>query len=81
LKFSRYFEPGSGDWDIQQQKKIFNILKPEKIGVRLSPSFMMYPAKSLSWMRGSGHNLINSYRDEFSCQYCMLADCPFRKQG
>lgn len=80
LKFSRYFEPGSGDWEIQEQNKIFNILKPEKIGVKLSPSFMMYPAKSLSWIRGSGPNLINSYRDEFSCQYCMLADCPFRKQ-
>jgi hypothetical protein len=81
LKFSRYFEPGSGDWEIREQKQIFNILKPEKIGVTLSSSFMMYPSKSLSWIRGAGHNLINSYRDEFSCQYCLLSDCPFRKQN
>jgi hypothetical protein len=79
LKFSRYFEPGSGDWGIQEQKNIFDILEPEKIGVRLNSSFMMYPAKSLSWIRGIGHNLLNSYRDELSCQYCMLRDCPFRK--
>jgi cobalamin-dependent methionine synthase I len=79
LKFSRYFEPGSGDWDIREQKQIFEILKPERIGITLNPSFMMNPAKSLSWIRGSGHNLINSYRDEFSCQYCLLTNCPFRK--
>src|SRR6056297_3672153 len=79
LKFSRYFEPGSGDWDIREQKQIFEILKPERIGITLNPSFMMNPAKSLSWIRGAGFNLINSYRDEFSCQYCMLTDCPFRK--
>ncbi|MFW6149656.1 MAG: hypothetical protein ACOC6D_07350 [Atribacterota bacterium] len=79
LKFSRYFEPGSGDWDIGEQKQIFEILKPERIGITVNPSFMMNPAKSLSWIRGSGHNLINSYRDEFSCQYCLLTNCPFRK--
>lgn len=81
LRFSRYFEPGSGDWKIQEQKQIFNMLKPEKIGVKLSSSYMMYPSKSLSWIRGAGHNLVNSYRDEFSCQYCLLTNCPFRKQG
>ena len=79
LKFSRYFEPGSGDWDIREQKQIFEILKPERIGITLNPSFMMNPTKSLSWIRGVGHHLINTYRDEFSCQYCMLTDCPFRK--
>ena len=80
LKFSRYFEPGSGDWDIREQKQIFEILKPERIGITLNPSFMMNPTKSLSWIRGAGFNLINSYRDEFSCQYCMLINCIFRKK-
>jgi len=80
LKFSRYFEPGSGDWDQREQKQIFEILKPERIGIKLNPSFMMNPTKSLSWIRGVGHHLINTYRDEFSCQYCMLNNCPFRKK-
>jgi len=80
LKFSRYFEPGSGDWDIREQKQIFEILKPERIGITLNPSFMMNPAKSLSWIRGVGHHLIHTHRDEFSCQYCMLNNCPFRKK-
>ena len=80
LKFSRYFEPGSGDWDIREQKQIFEILKPERIGITLNPSFMMSPAKSLSCIRGAGFNLINSYRDEFFCQYCILDHCQFRKK-
>jgi len=80
FELSRYFEPGSGDWDIQEQQKIFQILKPEKIGVTLNSSYMMQPAKSLSWIRGMGHNLIHSYRDEFSCQYCLLENCLFRKR-
>ena len=78
--FSRYFEPGSGDWDIQEQKMIFEILKPETIGVTLNPSCMMSPAKSLSWILGAGHNLIHSHRDEFSCQYCLMKHCLFRKR-
>jgi hypothetical protein len=80
FELSRYFEPGSGDWGIQEQMKIFQILQPEKIGVTLNSSYMMQPAKSLSWIRGMGHNLIHSYRDEFSCQYCLLENCLFRKR-
>src|SRR6056297_1320333 len=60
LKFSRYFEPGSGDWDIREQKQIFEILKPERIGIKLNPSFMMNPTKSLSWIRGIGNHLIHT---------------------
>lgn len=79
IKFSRYFEPGSGDWDIQEQKKVFEILKPERIGVTLNTSCMMFPAKSLSWIRGMGHYLKDSHRDEFSCQFCLQENCQFRK--
>lgn len=80
LNFSRYFEPGSGDWSLQEQEKIFKVLKPQKIGVTLNSSYMMSPAKSLSWIRGAGHKLLNSYRDEFSCDYCLLENCRFRKK-
>jgi len=80
LRFTRYFEPGSGDWGLKEQKTIFKVLRPQKIGVTLNSSFMMYPAKSLSWVRGAGHNLFDSYRDEFSCEYCLLENCRFRKK-
>lgn len=79
-KLTRYFEPGSGDWDIGEQKKIFQILKPEKIGVTLNDSCMMHPGKSLSWIRGMGANVVYSCREEFSCKYCMLDHCQFQKK-
>ena len=79
FQFSRYFEPGSNDWDIKEQEKIFAILEPKKIGVTLNSSYMMQPSKSLSWIRGMGYNLVHSFRDEFTCRYCSLPDCLFRK--
>ncbi len=81
FQLSRYFEPGSSDWDIKEQEKVFAILKPERIGVTLNNYNMMQPAKSLSWIRGMGQNLGYSYRDEFSCDYCTLTKCPFRKNN
>lgn len=81
FQFSRYFEPGSRDWDITEQKKIFVILEPERIGVTLNNYHIMTPSKSLSWIRGMGKNLLYSYRDEFSCDYCTLTKCPFRKNN
>ncbi len=81
LQLSRYFEPGSGDWNIAEQKKVFAILKPERIGVTLNNYHMMQPTKSLSWIRGMGQNLSYSYRDEFSCIHCALTKCPFRKNN
>lgn len=80
-QFSRYFEPGSGDWNLREQKKIFHILEPEKIGIKLSSANMIQPTKSLTWIRGMGHNLIHSYRNEFSCQYCLRENCIFRKKS
>ena len=81
FQFSRYFEPGSSDWDIAEQEKVFAILKPGRIGVNLNNYYMMTPTKSLSWIRGMGQNLLYSYRDEFSCDYCTLTKCPFRKNN
>ncbi|MEJ2637919.1 MAG: vitamin B12 dependent-methionine synthase activation domain-containing protein [Calditrichia bacterium] len=45
----RRFSPGYGDWRLEEQQKIFALLKPEdKIGVRLNESNLMIPEKSTS---------------------------------
>ncbi len=49
---TRRFSPGYGDWDVREQKKIFHILHPEKIGVKLTRRFMMIPEKSISAIFG-----------------------------
>lgn len=48
------FSPGYCDWDIQDQKKIFSLIPGGKIGVKLSPSLMMIPKKSVSAVVGIG---------------------------
>jgi hypothetical protein len=52
LRFKR-FSPGYGDWRIEDQKKIFKILEPEKhIQVNLTESCIMIPEKSTSGIMG-----------------------------
>lgn len=49
FKTSRRFSPGYKPWTLEGQKLIFKILDAEKIGVKLLPSLMMEPRKSVSF--------------------------------
>ncbi len=80
LKTTRYFSPGYGDWDISQQKNIFQIIPADKIGVRLTESYMMVPKKSLSWATGAGENIITPSKKDDSCQICQAINCQYRKK-
>ena len=42
------WSPGYNDWDLTDQKKIFDLLKPSRIGVTLTDSYMMKPEFSVS---------------------------------
>lgn len=42
------FSPGYGDWTIFDQVKILKILKANRLGVKLSRSFIMTPEKSVT---------------------------------
>ncbi len=46
------FSPGYGDWGLENQKIIFDILKLEKLGVRLNESLLMIPEKSVTAISG-----------------------------
>ena len=76
---TKYFSPGSGDWDINQQKIIFQIIPADKIGVKLTESYMMVPKKSLSWVIGIGKEIIITSKGDDSCKTCLAENCPFRK--
>lgn len=79
LQTTKYFSPGSGDWDINQQKNIFQIIPVDNIGVKLTESYMMVPQKSLSWIIGIGKNIARSSKNDHSCQICQATNCQFRK--
>ena len=70
--------PGSGDarlWPIGQQRPLFELLGDVEgaIGVRLTPSFLMVPNKSVS-----GILFPTEVRFE-SCQLCTRESCPRRR--
>lgn len=68
--------PGSlKDWPIGEQRKLFAILgdTKESIGVQLTSSLMMIPAKSVSGI------LFPTEVSFESCQLCPREDCPGRR--
>ncbi len=48
----RRFSPGYADWHLHEQAKIFELLKPEAIGVKLNEAYVMEPQKSISAIIG-----------------------------
>ncbi len=70
--------PGSGDarlWPLGQQRPLFGLLGDVQgaIGVRLTPSLLMRPDKTVSGI------LFPSEEHFESCQYCSREDCPRRR--
>jgi hypothetical protein len=77
LKTSCRASPGYGNWDIGEQASIFRLLPGDKIGVRLSESFMMIPRKSISFAIHIAEKPARM-RSENSCRNCDIEDCPYR---
>lgn len=70
--------PGSGDatvWPIEQQRELFDLLGDVHgaIGVRLTESFLMVPAKTVSGIH------FPTEIDFQSCQLCRRERCQFRQ--
>jgi len=80
LQTTKYFTPGTFEWDTNQQKNIFKIIPADKIGVKLTESCMMVPKKSLSWATGAGENIITPSKKDDSCQICQAINCQYRKK-
>jgi len=75
------YSPGYCGWHISAQKKIFEYLKPEKIGVVLNESFLMTPIKSVSGVLVSGERDIHVFKSNFSfCKECTTFTCRERMQ-
>ena len=76
------YSPGYGDWDLNQQKKFFEIIGAEEIGMSLSAAMMLIPRKSVTAIIGlekiiSDKNI--SAQKKNSCLTCAKKDCPARK--
>lgn len=85
-KYSDYnmtfrFSPGYGDYPIELQKIILQMLDaPKKIGLCTNDNFLLTPTKSVTAVLGLSKNSIE--RKKRGCAICNMRDtCKFRRKG
>ncbi len=72
------FSPGYGDWPLQEQEKIFRLLKcPERIGLTLTAGLMMAPSKSVTAVIGLARAATQCTWQK--CRLCKNNNCAYRK--
>lgn len=72
--------PGHSYWPkLDDQRTIFEILQPERIGITLSDSNLMLPRKSVSMVLAIGANL-PAAKGKTHCDYCSYRpNCPMNR--
>ncbi len=69
------FSPGYCDWPLEAQEPVFEFLHPEQIGIRLTSSYGMLPAKSITavFLAAKAFPLTRP------CRQCDERDCRYRR--
>jgi hypothetical protein len=70
--------PGYARWPLSAQQHLFELLPHEAIGVRLLPTFLMVPRKSISfamWLGADARPLAGLS----GCARCSLTTCRYRR--
>jgi hypothetical protein len=75
-KITNRFSPGYCGWDVSEQHKLFQLMPGTWCGVRLTPSSLMDPEKSVSGMIGIGKNVRHL---PYTCNICNMKDCIYRR--
>ncbi len=72
------YSPGYCGMEIGQQRKLFELVRADAIGVTLMPSMLMHPLKSISGLVGlAPKEAISQYRSP--CDLCPRTGCPMRR--
>jgi hypothetical protein len=78
---STFLSPGESTWSVREQRLIFQMLDAGRIGVSLSPGYVMTPLKSLSLMCGGGSQPLG-VEGLTNCDFCSIKDrCNFARSG
>lgn len=74
------FSPGYCDWPVTEQKKLFQLMEPQQVGVELTDTCLMKPRKSISGVVGlfsaEGGRELGNYNP---CLDCQKLDCTARR--
>lgn len=72
------FSPGYGDFLIQHQKELLEMLEaPKKIGLAMTESYMLTPTKSITAVIGISDIEVNC--NQRGCEVCQKTDCTYRR--
>ncbi len=73
------YSPGYCGWHVSGQKKLFEFLNPEEIGIRLNERFLMVPLKSISGVLVAGEAGIHRFKNNYPfCAHCRTHHCRER---
>ena len=73
------FSPGYCGWHMSGQKRLFEFLRPEDIGITLLESYLMKPLKSISGVLVAGDKEIFVFDDSYPfCSVCKSRSCQER---
>jgi len=76
LTISRRFSPGYCDWNVSQQKMVFQAMKGDCAGVSLTDGCLMIPRKSISGIIAIGPSDVENYNP---CNNCDKYNCIGRR--
>lgn len=75
-KITNRYSPGYCGWDVAEQHKLFQLIPENYCDIKLTPSALMNPVKSISGIIGIGKDVkINPY----TCKMCDMKDCVYRR--
>jgi len=73
------YSPGYCGWHVSGQRKLFDYLQPDRIGIMLRDSFLMEPLKSVSGVLIAGKKEIHIIEDSYPfCSECKTHSCRER---
>jgi cobalamin-dependent methionine synthase-like protein len=73
------YSPGYCGWHVSGQRALFDRLRPVEIGVRLTPSCLMDPLKSVSGVLVAGRPSCHHFRPAYTfCEACTTHACRAR---
>lgn len=75
MKITNRYSPGYCSWDVAEQHKLFGLFPDNFCGIRLTPSALMDPVKSVSGIIGIGKNV---KKNAYTCKICDMKDCLYR---
>ena len=76
LNISNRYSPGYCNWALSGQKKLFQLIGQNEVGITLTDSCLMHPIKSVSGIIGIGSDV---KKRAYGCEICRNTDCIYRK--